>query len=113
MFVEKLQIMALLPFYVLFAIFGVIRNVTALKLMSTKNTKKIQRNLFAAKKCLENLPFNVLNSTEFKTFAKFDVIETQDGANIRLTPTPSQQKIINRLKNLVQQKKKYFHGKGK
>ena len=32
------------------------------------------------------------------------MIETQNGANIRLTPTPSQQKIIDRLKNLIQQK---------
>ena len=32
------------------------------------------------------------------------MIETQNGANIKLTPSPSQQKIIERLKSLIQQK---------
>ena len=50
------------------------------------------------------MPFNTLNATEFDTFSKFDVIETQNGASIRLTPTPAQEKIINRLKNLIYQK---------
>ena len=59
---------------------------------------------FCCQKCLENIPFNNLNSNEFETFAKFDVLETQNGANIRLTPTPSQLKIIQRLKNLIHQK---------
>ena len=45
-----------------------------------------------------------MNATEFETFSKFDVIETQNGASIRLTPTPAQEKIINRLKNLIYQK---------
>ena len=58
---------------------------------------------FCCQKCLENIPFNVLNDTEFETLIKFDVLETQNGANIRLTPTPSQQRIIDRLKNLIQQ----------
>ena len=53
---------------------------------------------FCCQKCSEHIAFNGLNSTEFETFCKFDVIETQNGANIRLTPTPSQQKIIDRLK---------------
>ena len=35
---------------------------------------------------MENIPFNGLNSTEFDTFMKFDVIETENGANIKLTP---------------------------
>ena len=59
---------------------------------------------FCCKKCLEHIPFNVLNSTEFDSFSKFDVIETQNGSNIKLTPTPSQQKIIDRLNTLIQQK---------
>ena len=50
------------------------------------------------------MPYNNLNDNEFNTYTKFDVIETQNGANISLTPTPSQQKIIDRLKNLIQQK---------
>ena len=50
------------------------------------------------------MPYNNLNDNEFNTYTKFDVIETQNGANISLTPTPSQQKIIDRLKNLLQQK---------
>ena len=66
--------------------------------------QKNQDEPFCCQKCLEHIPFNSLNSTEFKTFTKFDVIETQNGANIKLTPSPSQQKIIERLKNLIQQK---------
>ena len=35
------------------------------------------------------------------SFAKFDVIETLDGSNIKLTPTPDQQVIIDKLNNLI------------
>ena len=59
---------------------------------------------FCCQNCLENIPFNNLNSREFETFTKFDVLENQNGANIKLTPTPSQLKIIQRLKNLINQK---------
>ena len=48
------------------------------------------------------MPFNSLNSTEFHTFSKFDVVETQNGSDIKLTPTPTQQKIIDKLNNLIQ-----------
>ena len=34
---------------------------------------------------------------------KFDVIETQNDSNIRLTPTPTQQKIIDKLNNIILQ----------
>ena len=50
------------------------------------------------------MPYNNLNDNEFNTYTKFDVIETQNGANISLTPTPSQQKIIDRLKILYNRK---------
>ena len=49
------------------------------------------------------MPFNNLNHIEYRTFSKFDVIETQNGANIRLAPTPSQKIIIDKLNNLIQQ----------
>ena len=32
---------------------------------------------------------------------KFDILETQNGANIKLTPTPTQQIIIDKLNNLL------------
>ena len=48
------------------------------------------------------MPFNSLNSTEFNTFSKFDIIETQKGSNKKLTPTPTQI-IIDKLNNLIQQ----------
>ena len=34
---------------------------------------------------------------------KFDVLETQNGANIKLTPSPTQQIIIDKLNNLLLQ----------
>ena len=74
--------------------------------IKSKEYKKHQNNPeehFCCLKCLENIPFNSLNSTEFDTFMKFDVIETENGANIKLTPTPSQQKIIDKLNTLIQQ----------
>ena len=58
---------------------------------------------FCCQKCLENIPFNSLNSNEFVSFAKFDVIETRNGSNVKLTPTPSQQVIIDKLNNLITQ----------
>ena len=74
--------------------------------IKSKEYKQHQNNPdkhFCCLKCLENIPFNGLNSTEFDTFMKFDVIETENGANIKLTPTPSQQKIIDKLNTLIQQ----------
>ena len=44
---------------------------------------------FCCQKCFEQIPFNVLNAEEYDSFSKFDVIETQNGANIKLTPSPS------------------------
>ena len=34
---------------------------------------------------------------------KFDVIETQNDSNIRLIPTPTQQKIMDKLNNIILQ----------
>ena len=59
--------------------------------------------LFCCQKCFENIPFNSLNSNEFDSFYKFDVIETQNGSEIKLTSSPSQQIIIDKLNNLIQQ----------
>ena len=42
-----------------------------------------------------------MNSNEFVSFLKYDVIETRNGANIQLTPTPNQQVIIDKLNNLI------------
>ena len=47
------------------------------------------------------MPFNDLNDNEFNSFSKFDVIETRNGSNIKLTPTASQQKIIDKLNGLI------------
>ena len=56
---------------------------------------------FCCQKCFEEIPFNNLNSNEYDSFTKFDVIETENGSNIKLTPTPSQQAIMNKLNNLI------------
>ena len=58
---------------------------------------------FCCQTCFQQFPFNTLNSTEYNTFSKFDVIETQNGSDIKLTPTPTQQIIIDKLNNLIQQ----------
>ena len=74
--------------------------------ITSKEYKIHQKNVeepFCCQKCLEQIPFNTLNSTEFETFSKFDVIETQNGSDIKLTPTPTQQIIIDKLNNLIQQ----------
>ena len=71
-----------------------------------KEYKKHQNNIdepFCCQKCFEHIPFNSLNSNEFDSFAKFDVTETQNGSDIRLTPTPTQQIIIDKLNNLIRQ----------
>ena len=49
------------------------------------------------------MPFNNLNINEYVSFAKYDVIETRNGANIKLTPTASQQVVINKLNDLITQ----------
>ena len=49
------------------------------------------------------MPFNNLNHTEYNTFFKFDVIETQNNSNIKLNPTAAQQKIIDKLNALLEQ----------
>jgi hypothetical protein len=74
--------------------------------ITSKEYKIHQKNIdepFCCQKCFEQIPFNSLNSTEFDTFSKFDIIETQNGSNIKLTHTPSQQIIIDKLNNLIQQ----------
>ena len=74
--------------------------------VTSKEYKVHQKNIdepFCCQKCFEEIPFNSLNSTEFNTFSKFDVIENQNGSNIKLTPTPTQQIIIDKLNNLIQQ----------
>ena len=71
--------------------------------VTSKEYKIHQKNIdepFCCQKCFEDIPFNPLNSTEFDTFSKFDVIETQNGSNIQLSPTPTQQIIIDKLNNL-------------
>ena len=71
-----------------------------------KEYKKHQKNEdepFCCQKCFENIPFNNLNANEFISFAKFDVIETRNGSNVKLTPTASQQLIIDKLNNLITQ----------
>ena len=81
-------------------------NHTKCNSLSSKEYKIHQKNIdrpFCCQKCFEEIPFNSLNSTEFNSFSKFDVIETQNGSNIRLNPTPSQQIIKDKLNNLVQQ----------
>ena len=68
---------------------------------------KVHQNIedepFCCQKCFEHIPFNGLNSNEFVSFIKFDVIETRNGSNVKLTPTPSQQIIIDKLNNLITQ----------
>ena len=74
--------------------------------ITSKEYRLHQKNIdepFCCQKCFEQIPFNSLNSTEFDTFSKFDIIETQNGSNINLTPTPTQQMIIDKLNNLIQQ----------
>ena len=74
--------------------------------ITSKEYKVHQKNIdepFCCQKCFEQIPFNSLNSTEFNTFTKFDIIENQNGSNIKLTPTPTQQIIIDKLNNLIQQ----------
>ena len=74
--------------------------------ITSKEYKVHQTNInepFCCQKCFEKIPFNCLNPTEFHTFSKFDVIETQNGSNLKLTPTPAQQIIIDKLNNLIQQ----------
>ena len=71
-----------------------------------KEYKTHQKNVdepFCCQKCFQQIPFNSLNSTEFDTYLKFDVIETQNGSDIQLTPTPTQQIIIDKLNGLIQQ----------
>ena len=71
-----------------------------------KEYKIHQKNVnepFCCQTCFQQFPFNTLNSTEYNTFSKFDVIETQNGSDIKLTPTPTQQIIIDKLNNLIQQ----------
>ena len=73
--------------------------------ITSKEYKIHQKNIdepFCCQKCFEQIPFNSLNSTEFGTFSKFDVIETQNGSDIQLSPTPTQQIIIDKLNNLIQ-----------
>ena len=48
-----------------------------------------------------------MNSNEFVSFLKYDVMETRNGANIQLTPTPNQQVIIDKLNNLITQPDKF------
>ena len=74
--------------------------------VNSKLYKIHQKNIdepFCCQKCFEEIPFNSLNATEFNSFAKFDVIETQNGSDIKLTPTPTQKIIIDKLNNLMQQ----------
>ena len=74
--------------------------------VNSKLYKTHQKNIdepFCCQKCFEEIPFNSLNATEFNSFAKFDVIETQNGSDIKLTPTPTQKIIIDKLNNLMQQ----------
>ena len=66
-----------------------------------KEYKTHQNNVdepFCCRKCFQQIPFNSLNSTEYDTYFKFDVIETQNSSDIKLTPTPTptQQIIINK-----------------
>ena len=68
-----------------------------------KTHQKNQKKHFCCNKCLEQLPYNDLNNIELDSFLKFDVTGSENGANISLKPTPNQQKIIDRLKNLIQQ----------
>ena len=75
--------------------------------ISSKEYKTHQNNIdepFCCQTCISCIPFNSLNPTEFQTFLKFDVIETQEGSNIRLNPTTAQQKIIDRINNLIIQR---------
>ena len=61
--------------------------------VNSKEYKTHQKNIdepFCCQKCLEEIPFISLNSTEFKSFSKFDVIETQNGSDIKLNPTYNQ-----------------------
>ena len=81
-------------------------NHTKCNSITSKEYKIHQKNIdepFCCQKCLEEIPFNSLNCNEFNTFSKFDVVETQNGSNIRLKPTPTQQIIIDKLNNLLQQ----------
>ena len=74
--------------------------------ITSKEYKVHQKNIdepFCCQTCFHEIPFNSLNSTEYDTFTKFDVIETQNGSEIKLAPTPSQQVIINKLNDLIQQ----------
>ena len=89
------------PFYALIVIFGVIINAMILSVRNIEFTKKNENEPFCCKKCLENIPFNGLNANEFNSFTKFDVIETRNGSNIKLTPTPMQQITIDKLNNLI------------
>ena len=68
-----------------------------------KTHQKNENEPFCCQKCYEQIPFNSLNSTEYDTYFKFDVIETQNGSDIKLTPTPAQQIIIDKLNSLIQQ----------
>ena len=77
--------------------------------ISSKEYKIHQKNAeehFCCQKCFEEIPFNSLNSNEYSTFSKFDVIETQNGSNINLSPTPTQKIIIDKLNDLIQQQNK-------
>ena len=74
--------------------------------INSKEYKIHQKNVdepFCCQKCFEEIPFNSLNVTEYDTYFKFDVVETQNGSNIKLSPTPTQQIIIDKLNNLIQQ----------
>ena len=65
--------------------------------------QKDEDKYFCCQKCQQTLPYQSLNSNEFVSFLKYDVIETRNGANIKLTPTPNQQVIIDKLNNLITQ----------
>ena len=74
--------------------------------VTNKEYKIHQKNIdepFCCQKCFEEIAFNSLNSTEFQSFLKFDVIETENGSDIKLTPTPTQKIIIDKLNSLMQQ----------
>ena len=64
---------------------------------------------FICLNCLEkDVPFQKLNEIEFQNFVTHDILESIENHNtINLTPTPSQQTIINKINNLLEEKNNF------
>ena len=58
---------------------------------------------FICLKCLEeDIPFQKLSEVEFENFVNYDILEPENNLNIKFKPSPSQQRLIDKLNNLIE-----------